>query len=97
MTGKEKRAARREEEQRILRQMTEKSLEEDEGERGVFTEEAAPDKAASAPSPRSNNEKAVGGYTPMTDEQIKKVRLVLWPILLIIALLVYLSTHGFFS
>lgn len=48
--------------------------------------------ATSAKKPADN---AAGpSYTPMTDEQIKKVRLILWPILFVIAILVYFLTRS---
>ena len=79
MSLREKKALRRQEENEILKKMAEKAPEK---ETGQSEKDANSQEGAKAP-----------GYTPMTDEQIKKVRLILWPILLAAALIVYVLMH----
>ncbi len=65
---------------------TEESREaEGEAAAGAPTSEGVKKPADNAAGP---------SYTPMTDEQIKKVRLILWPILFVIAILVYFLTRS---
>ncbi len=56
--------------------------------------EAAADAATSEGMKKPADNAAGPSYTPMTDEQIKKVRLILWPILFVIAILVYFLTRS---
>ena len=57
--------------------------------------EGAVKEAAEAEDAKKPADNAAGpSYTPMTDEQIKKVRLILWPILFVIAILVYFLTRS---
>ncbi len=98
MSLREKREARRARENEILKQMAEaNAVAEEQAEKAATaTDEAAEptaDAAASA-AKKPADETAGPSYTPMTDEQIRKVRLILWPILFVIAILVYFLTRS---
>ena len=97
MSLKEKRAARRAEENEILKQMRDAA----EAGKAPAEEPAGPNPAAkenAAGSPSADPSlRKVAGYTPMTDEQIRKTRLILWPVIFVIAVIVYLATHGYFG
>ena len=98
MSLREKREARRARENEILKQMAEENAVREDGkavENAAAEEsreaegEAAADAATSEGMKKPADETAGPSYTPMTDEQIRKVRLILWPILLVAAILVY--------
>ena len=107
MSLKEKREARRARENEILRQMAEENAVREDGEavENAGAENAAAEEtreaegavkeAAEAEDAKKPADNAAGpSYTPMTDEQIRKVRLILWPILFVIAILVYFLTRS---
>ena len=103
MSFKEKREARRARENEILKQMAEENAVREDGkavENAAAEESREAEGEAAADAPTSEDAKkpadnAAGpSYTPMTDEQIKKVRLILWPILFVIAILVYFLTRS---
>ena len=97
MTLKEKRAARRAEENEILKQMRDAAgAGKAPAEDPAGPDTAAREKEAGSPSADPSLRK-VAGYTPMTDEQIRKTKLILWPIVFVIAVIVYLATHGYFG
>ncbi len=107
MSLREKREARRAQENEILKQMAEENAVREDGgavegvaeevrEAEATAQEAAADSAAAAAEGMKKPADNAAGpsYTPMTDEQIKKVRLILWPILFVIAILVYFLTRS---
>ncbi len=102
MSLREKREARRARENEILKQMAEANAVREDGgavENAAAEEsreaEGAVKEAAEAEDAKKPADNAAGpSYTPMTDEQIKKVRLILWPILFVIAILVYFLTRS---
>ncbi len=102
MSLREKREARRARENEILKQMAEENAVREDGkaaENAAAEEsreaEGAVKETAEAEGMKKPADNAAGpSYTPMTDEQIKKVRLILWPILFVIAILVYFLTRS---
>ncbi len=99
MSLREKRQARRAEENEILKQMRDAA---GETPAGSAAEEPA-GQAASAKNKEAGGKyvdpslRPTGGYQPLTDEQIRKTKLILWPILFVIAVIVYLATRGYFG
>jgi len=96
MSFREKREERRRRDNEILKQMQEGVTDEAFREDPAGTEPAGEEKKAARSSADPALRK-VAGYSPMTDEQIRKVKLILWPILFVIAVIVLLAARGAFG